>query len=244
MKTILISATALLMAGAIKVNAQTTDTTIVKTTDTTVTSSTVSNNQSMSSPSYSSTGSSDKGGVRVGVKAGANLSNIIQDIDDNTTNGSKIGFVGGLFLELPIVKGFSIQPEVLYSQKGNKAEGTYLGTAYKYKLTSNFIDIPLLAKFKPSENFAIVVGPQFSFLTSTKRKYTVANTSYEQIKDADNDNVRKNILGGVVGIEAGAGPVVFDLRYNLDLQSNNGDGTSSTPKYKNQVISLTAGIRF
>ena len=131
-----------------------------------------------------------------------------------------------------------------YSQKGYKSNGSFLGTPYEYKQTTNFIEVPLLAKFKPSQNFGILVGPQFSFLTSTKTKYTVANTSHEQQIDQDNDNLRKNILGGVIGLEAAAGPIVLDLRYSLDFQKNNGDGSSTTPTYKNQVIALSAGLRF
>ncbi len=242
MKTILISSTALLLVVAAKVNAQTTGTPSTV-TDTTIVATNSNNSNSMSTSSYAKTDNSDKRQFHIGLKAGANLSNVIQHIDENTTNGSKAGFVGGLFLELPIVKGFSIQPEVLFSQKGYKSKGSYLSTPYEYKVTSNFIDVPLLAKFKTSENFGIVIGPQFSFLTSTKTKYTISNSGFETIKNADNDNLRKNILGGVVGIEAGAGPVVLDLRYSLDFQSNNGNGSSYSPKYKNQVLSLTAGIR-
>ena len=113
-----------------------------------------------------------------------------------------------------------------------------------YKQTTNFIEIPLLAKFKPTQNFGIVIGPQFSFLASTKTKVTVANTSHESLVKNDNDNLRKNILGGVIGLEAAAGPVIFDLRYSLDFQKNNGDGSSTVPSYKNQVIALSAGFRF
>jgi hypothetical protein len=36
---------------------------------------------------------------------------------------------------------------------------------------------------------------------------------------------------------------VFDLRYSLDFQKNNGDGSSTTPAYKNQVIGLSVGVR-
>ena len=51
-------------------------------------------------------------------------------------------------------------------------------------------------------------------------------------------------MGGVVGLEAGVKNVVASLRYNIDFQNNNGDGSSTTPTYKNQVISLSLGIRF
>jgi hypothetical protein len=94
------------------------------------------------------------------------------------------------------------------------------------------------------KNFGILVGPQFSFLASTKTNFTTSNTSYENLVKTDNDNLRKNILGGVIGIEASASNLVVGLRYNVDFQTNNGDGTSSTPKYKNQVASLSVGFIF
>jgi hypothetical protein len=143
-----------------------------------------------------------------------------------------------------LITGFSIQPELQFSQKGYKSTGNYLSTPYEYQLTSNYVEVPLLAKFKPSKNFGILVGPQFSFLSSTKTKWTVNNSSYENIAKQDFNNLRKNILGGVIGLEAMGGPIVFDLRYNIDFQKNNGDGTSSIPPYKNQVFSLSAGFRF
>ena len=255
MKRILIATTALLMAGAVKVNAQSetelkkSDTTVTKSAtfnqaDSTVTSSTSVNTKSTTS--YSKSDASNKNSFHLGVRAGVNSSNIIKsgsgDVDVST--GAKLGFNAAVFLEIPIIPAFSIQPEVQYSQKGYKSNGSFLGTPYEYKQTTNYIDVPLLAKFKPSQNFGILVGPQFSFLTSTKTKYTVANTSHEQQIDQDNDNLRKNILGGVIGLEAAAGPIVFDLRYSLDFQKNNGDGSSTTPTYKNQVIALSAGLRF
>lgn len=191
-----------------------------------------------------SASSSAKDGVHFGIRAGVNSSNVIKSGDVDISTGAKLGFNAAAFLEIPVIPAFSIQPELQYSQKGYKSDGTYLGTPYEYKQTTNFVEIPLLAKFKPSKNFGILIGPQFSFLTSTKTKYTVANTSHEQLVDQDNSNLRKNTLGGVVGLEAAAGPLVFDLRYSLDFQKNNGDGSSTTPTYRNQVIALSAGIRF
>lgn len=182
--------------------------------------------------------------VHFGLRAGANVSTIIKSGDEDFSTGSKVGFNAAAFLELPIASVFSIQPELQYSQKGFKASGSFLGAPYEYKQTINFIEVPVLAKLKPAPGFGIVVGPQFSFRTSTSTKFTVNNASYESEVEDDNDNLRKNILGGVIGIEAGAKNFVASLRYNIDFQNNNGDGTSSTPKYKNQVIALGVGIIF
>lgn len=183
-------------------------------------------------------------GLHLGLRAGANLSNIVTGDNTDFNNGSKIGLTAAAFLEIPIVNGFSVQPELQYAQKGYKADGRFLGSNYEYKLTSHFIEVPILAKFKPAKAFGIVVGPQFSFLTSTSTKLTTPNATFENQINQDNDNLRKNILGGVIGVEATLGGVVLDLRYARDFQNNNGDGTTSTPRYKNQVIALTAGFRF
>ena len=185
-----------------------------------------------------------KDGVYFGIRAGINLSNMVKDADNSFSSGSKLGLNAGAFLEIPVTAGFSIQPELQFSQKGYKNTGSFLGSPYEYKQTTNFIEVPLLAKLNPSKNFGILIGPQFSFLVSTQTKFTVNNSSFENQVKQDNTNLRKNILGGIVGIEASSGPVVFDLRYNLDFQNNNGDGTTSTPKYKNQVIALSVGFRF
>jgi Outer membrane protein beta-barrel domain len=188
--------------------------------------------------------STDKGGVHFGLRAGANLSNMVKSDDADVTTGSKVGFNAAFFVELPLASVFSIQPELQFSQKGFKATGTALGAPYEYKQTTNFIEVPVLAKIKPIPGFGIVVGPQFSFLASTKTNFTTNNLAYENIVKEENDNLRKNIFGGVIGIEAGAKSFVASLRYNMDFQNNNGDGTSSTPRYKNQVIALGLGIVF
>ena len=183
-------------------------------------------------------------GMHLGARVGANLSNVISDKSSNYTTGAKLGANAALFLEIPLAPMVSLQPEIQFSQKGYKSTGSFLGSAYEYKQTTNFVEVPLLLKIKPSKSFGIFAGPQFSYLVSTKTKFTTNNASYENLVKQDNDNLRKNIFGGVVGIEAVASNLVVGLRYNIDFQNNNGDGTSSTPKYKNQVIALSLGLRF
>lgn len=182
--------------------------------------------------------------VKLGVRAGANLSNIVKSGDSDFSTGSKMGFNAAVFADLPLASVFSIQPELQFSQKGFRSTGSFLGSPYEYKQTTNFIEVPILAKIKPSANFAILAGPQFSFLSSTKTSFNVSNTSYEDIVKEENDNLRKNILGGVLGLEASSKNFLVGLRYNLDFQANNGDGTSTTLKYKNQVTSLYIGVTF
>lgn len=178
-----------------------------------------------------------------GVRAGLNLANVVKDNDKNFSTEIKPGVNAAVWLEIPVVSSFSVQPELQFSQKGYKASGNGFGGPYEYTQTTNYIEIPLLAKFIPSRSFAIVVGPQFSFLTSTKSKFTTNNVLYQNTVNQENNNLKKNTLGGVLGIEASAQNLVFSARYSLDFQSNNGDGTSTTPRYKNQVFGFSVGVR-
>ena len=192
--------------------------------------------------------SDDKGAsnsLHFGIRGGLSLASIVKD--DNAPDFSakmKPGVQAGVYLQLPLSTAFSVQPEVLFSQKGYGANGSFLGAAYKYKVTSNYIDVPLLAKFTPHKDFGIVVGPQFSFLTNTSYKFTTTNAQYENVVKNDNDNLRKNILGGLIGLEAGLSDnITVSARYALDFQKNNGDGTSNSLKYRNQVLSFTLGLQ-
>jgi hypothetical protein len=61
-------------------------------------------------------------GIRLGIKGGANLSNLSGDLANEDVYENKYGFHGGLMLNVGLIgDGFlSIQPEVLFSQKGYK----------------------------------------------------------------------------------------------------------------------------
>lgn len=96
---------------------------------------------------------------------------------------------------------------------------------------------------KPAEFITILAGPQLSFLMKQKDVYTFGSNSSEQEQEFNNDNVRKNILGFVVGIDVIVYSVVVSARGAWDFQTNNGDGTNSTPRYKNQWIQLTVGFK-
>src|ERR1700744_2547677 len=55
---------------------------------------------------------------KFGIKGGLNLTNLY--VDNSNDEHIKAGFNAGVFAKLPITKGFSIQPELLYSVKGAK----------------------------------------------------------------------------------------------------------------------------
>lgn len=184
-------------------------------------------------------------GVKFGIKAGANLSNMIKTGDDDFNTEFKPGLHAGFFVDIPIVDRLSFAPEVVYSQKGYKRTGTSLlfGDT-EYSVTTNFIELPILAKINAAPGFNIFLGPQVSFLASSKTKFETENASFEQTIDEENDDLRKSLVGGVIGAGFDITPQLgINARYALDLQKND-NGNSETPEYKNQVIQVGLGYKF
>ena len=179
-----------------------------------------------------------------GVKAGVNLSNVYDSQGEDFVADYKVGIAAGGFISIPIIKWFGVQPEILFSQKGFRSTGTYLGSSYSMTRTTDFIDVPLLGVFKPIENLSILFGPQFSFLSKQTDKFEGNSLTGTNEQAFSNANIRKNIFGLTGGIDLNLDHLVFGLRAAWDLKNNNGDGTSDTPRYKNMLYQATVGYRF
>lgn len=178
-----------------------------------------------------------------GPKVGINLSNVYDSKDENFNADAKIGWATGVFFSLPLGSILGLQPEILFSQKGFKATGSILGNSYTFTRTLNYIDIPLLVALKPSEAFTILAGPQYSYLLSRKDDFENSFLNIEQEQEFENDNLRKNTLCFLGGFDLNVNSVVIGARVGWDLYQNNGDGSSTTPRYKNVWYQATIGFR-
>jgi hypothetical protein len=180
------------------------------------------------------------------IKGGVNISKIIKTNDRNFDTAFKPGLNAGVFVDIPVVKGLAFSPELMFSQKGYKTTGTsLLGVANEYSVTTNFIEIPILAKISAADKFSIYVGPQVSFLASTKEKFTRGDSSYQNTIRNENENLKKSLVGGVLGLGVGlTDQLSLQGRYAIDFQKNNENGSSETPIYKNQVIQTSLAYRF
>ncbi|HEV2481470.1 MAG TPA: porin family protein [Puia sp.] len=177
--------------------------------------------------------------IQFGVKAGANLSNFT----GNDAQGAKslAGFNGGVYADIPIVKSFSFSPEILYSGKGAKWDAT--GFTPAYSIHANYLDIPLLVKYKHSSGFNVETGPQVGFLLSAKAKEQ--GTSVDD-KSAFNSTEFAWDFG--IGYDLSSIPVGIEFRYNLGISNvennsnNSGGGSTSTGTAHNSVFQL--GLRY
>jgi hypothetical protein len=175
--------------------------------------------------------------IRFGLKAGANLSNLSGDLVNQSQYNNRFGFHGGVMVNFGLANDLiSIQPEVLYSQKGFKyADQSYtvLGNTYRNtgSVRYDYLDVPVLVRLKVSGVF-FEVGPQYSYLMniSTDRTQTyngnVVSTAGSGTTNLD--NVNRNELGyvGGLGFQSSQG-FLLGVRYNGAFTDFAKDGYSN-----------------
>lgn len=183
-------------------------------------------------------------GVHLGPKLGLNYSNVFDERGDEFVAKSTFGLVGGGFVSFPIGLHFAVQPEILFSQKGFKANGSILGLDYQLRRTSSFIDVPLFFAWRPVRFITLMAGPQFSYLINQKDVFTSSSNSYSVEQEFKNEDVRKNMLCFVGGMDININYLVFGMRAGFDFQENQGNGNNSVPRYKNVWLQGTVGFRF
>jgi hypothetical protein len=186
--------------------------------------------------------------IRFGLKAGANLSNLSGDLVNQNQYNNRFGFHGGVMLNFGLANDLiSIQPEVLYSQKGFKyADQQYTTPLGTYRNTGNvrydYLDVPVMVRLKVSGVF-FEVGPQYSYLMniSTDRTQTYQSTSATTPSTVGTagsgttnlDNVNRNELGyvGGLGFQSSQG-FLLGVRYNGAFTDFAKDGYSNN-EFKN-----------
>lgn len=182
--------------------------------------------------------------LHFGIKAGANYSNVYDVKGENFTADYKFGMAGGVFISIPLGQYIGIHPEALYSQKGYESKGSLLGSSYKITHTEDFIDIPILLEVKPADFLTVLAGPQYSFLVRTRNDFNNSLLTVQQQQDYDKLNIRKNTLCFLGGLDFNISHLVIGGRLGWDLLHNNGDGTSTSPRYRNMWYQATLGVRF
>ena len=98
-----------------------------------------------------------------GVKAGVNVASV--KVEDGDDLNSKIGLhIGGL-AHIHISQHFALQPELVFSMQGGKAEDND-----DVKLKLNYINVPVLAQYMINDGFRLQTGPQLGFLVGAESK--------------------------------------------------------------------------
>jgi hypothetical protein len=184
---------------------------------------------------------------KIGIKGGVNFSNLY--IDNVNDEKVKTGFNLGLFAKLPVSKGVSIQPEILYSQKGAQASysNPLIGGDYRFNL--NYLELPVLAVFNLGKNFNIHAGGYAAYLASANVKAVDNSVQNEELINFDEKQFNRFDYGLVGGLGFDVKNVTIGARYNYGLnqigESNESVLSSEVLRNaKNNNISLYVGFGF
>lgn len=142
---------------------------------------------------------------------------------------------------------FSVQPELLFTQKGYKFEDDSESVTGKY----DYLELPLLAKISfgsPDFQGFITAGPTFGYWASGKDTYKSGGSEFSEDVDFDNDDFIENRteIGGSIGAGfaalLGAGSLNFDVRYGAGFSSIY--DSADDDKLKNSGISVSIAYLF
>lgn len=151
-----------------------------------------------------------QGQLQFGLKGGLNLSNItVSNGFDGYSYSTLASFNAGAFLKVPVIRSFSIQPELYYSGQGFKGDDGSGGT---YTEHVNYLNIPVLGKFTTRSGFYLETGPQIGVKLNAKDK---ENGLSQDVSSAYNSADFAWVFGA--GYKIPMAPVGIDLRYNVGI---------------------------
>ena len=170
-----------------------------------------------------------------GIKGGLNLANFSgSDADIGDISPSMVTkFAVGGFLNFEVNKQFSIRPEVYYSSKGAK----YEAGGDELTITTNYIDIPVLAVYNASEQFGLFAGPQVGFYLNGEM------ATDDGSEDIESEDVTSPYFALAFGANVHFNQFHLDARYVLGL-SEVPDVDEENTDVKHSVIQILLGISF
>ena len=95
-------------------------------------------------------------GLRIGMAA-------TQVGGDQLEGFDKAGLLGGLFVARDLSERTSLSMEMLYIQKGSRKPVDKDDNSY-YRLRLNYLEVPLMVRYKAGKKFVLEAGPSFGVL--------------------------------------------------------------------------------
>ena len=182
-----------------------------------------------------------------GAKAGLNVSSLSKDAN-LSDQGSKIGFNAGLFANFPIAESFSVQPELIYTQYGEKYDYVMPVTDERYSGSTHldYVALPVMLQYNVTPSFYLEAGPELGLLVSAKDK-AKNETTGETL--AESDNYKDSLNGFNVGVGLGAGyfftpNIGVTARYVAGFTDIYKDGQNAGDAVKNNVFQAGLAYKF
>jgi hypothetical protein len=195
--------------------------------------------------------------VQAGISSAAmsgdaieSLDNIIDYTNGMVTRGAKSGFFGGVSANIPLNEMFSVEPGIIYSQKGAELKGElglkgmeFLGVNAKARLNSHYVDLPLVLK-ADINGLQIFAGPQVSYLAKADLRTTAGLLGFNLLNKTFDATEQFNrwdagITGGV-GYRFGNG---LNIKASYDHGLSRVDANQNLNAY-NRAFKVGLGYTF
>lgn len=164
-----------------------------------------------------------------GALAGVDFSTFVGTDADLTSvglnKGSLTGFLGGVFIDLPLGTSVVLEPEAVYIGKGAKYSIAETGFSGNVTFDVEYIEIPVLIRynFKPAGGPYVLIGPDVAFNVSC----SASGTGDANLPKTDCVNIgvlagvpfdaTSVTFGGVVGLGFQHQKVGIEGRYDFDF---------------------------
>ncbi len=133
----------------------------------------------------------------LGIQGGVNMFNWIgRDFDESDYNTR---FHAGAYLNIPYGGNLGFQLGVLYSEKGYRDTESFEGgdVIATWINTSQYIDIPFMARIMTNSPFSFYFGPQFSYLIDNTRTIRAQG---QELSESDKSDLRTWDIGATLGM--------------------------------------------
>ncbi len=149
------------------------------------------------------------------------LTSLIDETNGFITARDRTGFYVGAGINLPLGDNISIEPALVYTQRGYGIKGNLTINQLKIKALNarataqmHYIDLPILLKVKPVGGFTIFAGPQVSYLVKNNLRADVAVLGFSLVNT--NLDITNQFNKWDVGITAGIG---YELESGFGLHA-------------------------
>jgi hypothetical protein len=192
-----------------------------------------------------------------GLKAGLNLSNVLEKDDDGTYSDDykmNPGFHVGGAIDVPISEVFSFESGLLLTTKGFQIEEEDMGFILKGKANLYYLDIPLTLKasYALLEGVKIfgAVGPYVGIGLSGKTKVSYEFMGEEESQEEnvewgsdEENNLKRLDMGATFGGGIEINSIMLGISYDLGL-ANISPNQDNGRTIKNKVLKFSVGCRF
>lgn len=189
----------------------------------------------------------------VGLRAGGVFAQLRgeNDVFGDKATDQKPGLTAGLYAEVPVASGLSIQPELLYVQKGGKTEEAISGSGdFESRFTLHYLELPVLLKYTmPLQNRwrpSLSVGPYAAYGIGRDASFELGGDDVDGAMDADDlfaDWDYGLSFGADVGYRLAKRSATIGVRYDFGLADVFKDGASIDMDGEDATADLKAHTR-